>query len=353
MKSTTAVFGVLAGGEQVRIWTISNGEMSFSACEYGCIITSIMLPRKGGSFDDVTPGFSTLDGYVHRNTPYFGGLIGRVANRIGRGRFSLDGVSYALDTNNGAHTLHSGFRGYHQMLWNGEGITTEEGIGVCFRRTSPDGEQGFPGVLQLEVSYILTSTHEIIMRYRAVAGAPTPVNLTNHVYFNLGGHASPTIADHVVTIHSTQYLEVDEDLIPTGRILPVKDSVFDFLQPRRVGTYFGAKELTRMRGGYDTAYCFPETKTLSCAGLPVAAVLEDPHTGRSVTCATNQPCLQFYTGGSLELNGGKDGASYHQYGAVCLETQRYIDAPNQPGFPSAIVTPDKNYEALTFYGFMW
>jgi aldose 1-epimerase len=344
-------FGVLSSGEAVKLWSVDNGYLSFSACDYGCLLTSILLPAKNGGFDDILLGFSTLDGYVHRNTPYFGALVGRCANRISGAAFTLNGVRHTLDANYGPHSLHGGFRGYHQMMWRSRRVGTPDGAGVCFTRRSPAGEQGCPGSLELEVYYLLNERNELIIRATALCDADTPVNLTNHSYFNLKGAGKGTVGGHTARIPAARYLEVDADLIPTGKVLSAAGTVFDFSKAKEIGRDFGSAALGLMKGGYDVCYCFDDAAADTIAALPLRAEISEPQTGRTLICRSNQPCLQLYTGCSLDIQGGKDGASYPQYSGFCLETQGYTNAPNISAFPSSILKAGERYESLTVYSF--
>ncbi|MDR2509836.1 MAG: galactose mutarotase [Spirochaetaceae bacterium] len=344
-------FGEL-DGRRISLWTLDNGQMRFQATEYGAILTAIFLPDGAGGSIDITPGFSTLEDYVKRNSPFFGALVGRYANRVSNAGFTLNGINHKLDANDGPHTLHSGFQGYHQKIWQAEPFTTKDGDGIKFTRLSPSGEQGFPGNVELEVSYILNNKNEIILCYHAEAGAPTPINLTNHVYFNLKGQGSKEIAGHIARIPAARRLETDGDLIPTGRIIPVENTVFDFRAARALGENFNDGALNIMKGGYDVCYCYDPPENTG-DGLTLMAEVREPESGRSVTCRSNQCCMQLYTGCSLNMKGGKNGAAYPKFSAFCLETQHYTNAPNIPAFPAQIIKPGSCYDAVTVYGFCW
>jgi aldose 1-epimerase len=350
--TTRADFGEFEG-QRVSLWTVDNGQMKFQATEYGALITSILLPDGAGGFIDITPGFSTLEDYVKRNTPFFGALVGRYANRISNAGFRLDGKEYKLDANDGPHTLHGGFHGYHQKLWRPEAFSSKDGEGVRFTRFSPSGEQGFPGNVKLEIDYILNDRNEILLRYRARADAPTPINLTNHVYFNLKGEGSPDVSGHIARIPAAYRLETDSDLIPTGRIVPVENTVFDFRAERALGERFGARDMDVMKGGYDVCYCYDPPEETGEDGLAIMARVREPESGRAVECRSNQCGMQLYTGCSLNVTGGKNNARYPKFSAFCLETQHYINAPNIPEFPARIIKTGSAYEALSVYGFSW
>jgi aldose 1-epimerase len=343
------LFGVLSDGSEINLYTLSNGDITVSASDYGCLLTSIMVPKKNGGYEDLLLGFSSLDSFIHRNGPHFGALVGRYANRIQNARFTLNGKTYQLDKNNGEASLHGGFKGYNQRVWKSEPVETREGKGVRFTGVSLDKDQGYPGNLELEILYVLNQNNELILRYTGKPDADTPVNLTNHAYFNLKGEAGGTVAGHIAQINSNKYLEVNKSLIPTGRVLPTAGTVFDFSTPMALGRHFGAPELALMNDGYDVAYCFdlPSTKE----GLRLLATITEPETGRVLTCSSNQPSMQLYTGCMLSLKQGKNGFDYQKFGAFCLETQQYVNAPNVPQFPSPVIKAGQTYESVTRYGF--
>ncbi|MDR3283850.1 MAG: galactose mutarotase [Treponema sp.] len=342
-------FGVLADGSKACLYTLKNAGMSVSMTNFGCILTSLLLPSKTGKTEDILLGFSTLEGYAERNRPHLGSLIGRYANRIQNAAFTLDGKTCRLDANLGAHSLHGGFLGYDKLLWKAEMVSVGEGAGVRFTRISPDGEQGYPGNLDLEVLYLLNDNNELTLRYTGKTDAPTPVNLTQHAYFNLKGHKGGNVASHLAWVDSAKRLEVDADLVPTGKILGAAGTAFDFTREKSFGRDSGAVELAPTKGGYDACYCFdpPEPG----AALPKRAVVREPESGRSVTLLTNQPCMQLYTSANLTALLGKNGTIYDQFGAFCLETGGYNNAPNIPEFPQSTLRPGEIYESVTVYRF--
>lgn len=347
-------YGVLGDGSEVSLWTVSNGKMSFSATDFGCLLVSVFLPSKTGGFDDVAMGYSTLDSWVHRNTSCQGALIGRYANRISGAKFTLDGKVYTLDANHlNKNSLHGGFMGYHKVMWKGEEFSCESGEGVRFSRRSPDGEQGYPGNLDVEVIYLLNKKNEIVLIYKAKTDKSTPVNLTQHIYFNLNGAGHPTVANHLAKINSKKILEVDSELIPTGGFINVAGTVFDFTSPCRLGEHFESETLKKMNGGFDCAYCFEPSKESDVAKLPVYAEITEPETGRALICRSNQPAMQLYTSCNLNAEFGKYARPYGKFSGFCLETARYTNAPNIQDFPSGILKPGETYESLTVYGFTW
>ena len=342
MKIKKRSFGILSNGQKTSIFTISNGEMSFSTTNYGCIITSIVVPSAStGKKDDVVLGYSTLEGYT-KNPVFFGALVGRYANRISHASFSLDGKAYHLTPNDNGNCLHGGKPGYHKTVWDAEPFSNMKEAGVTFRRKSPDGEQGFPGNVDLKVSYSLTVENEIIIRYSARTDMPTPVNLTNHTYFNLAGHDSGTVLDHQVQLFSDRYVPVDAFAIPSGEIREVEGTPFDFRKPKPIG-----RDIAEVPGGYDHNW---EINSSGNTLNPVAGVYE-PVSGRSLTVYSTQPGVQFYTGNFLNNESGKDGEIYGKHQGFCFETQHFPDSPNRPEFPDSILLPENHYRQQTVWRF--
>ncbi len=341
MRIKKKSFGTLSNGKRASLYTISNGTMSFSVTDYGCIITSIELPSKDGSVEDVALGYSTLEGYT-RNNCFFGCIVGRFANRIAGAKFELSGKTWQLDANENGNCLHSGKKGYHKMLWKAEPYRNARETGIAFRRRSPAGEQGFPGTLELKVTYGLTADNDIAIRYYAKTDAPTPVSLTNHTYFNLAGHDAGSVFDHQVQLFCDRYVPVDSRAIPTGEILAVEGTPFDFRTPKPIG-----KDYAASNGGYDHNWAVNRGGE---SPYPVAGVY-DPKSGRSLTVYSTQPGVQFYTGNFLNNLQGKDGAVYANNGGFCLETQHFPDAPNRPQFPDSILKPGERYREETIWHF--
>ncbi len=344
MKIKKQRFGTLCSGEKISLYTISNGNMSFSVTNYGCIITSIIVPsstdsERKGKKDDIVLGYSTLDGYIKDTSTYFGSFVGRFANRIAKATFSLNGIDYNLDANNGKNSLHGGYDGYNRMVWKSDTIKTKNGKGVMFSRTSDDGEQGFPGTVKMQVSYVLTDANEIIMHYEAKTDADTPINLTNHSYYNLKGRDD--ITSHIIMINADNYIPITNDLIPTGEIKAVEGSAFDFRAPKSIG-----KDL-KAAGGYDHCYCLNKVKN----GLRLCAEVKEPTSKRVMTVHTDQIGVQFYSGNFLDIDCGKNGRPYAKHAGFCLETQTYPDSPNQPNFPSCILSKGQTYTSTTIHKF--
>ncbi|MCO6458809.1 MAG: galactose mutarotase [Pirellulaceae bacterium] len=347
MTIDKAPFGRTAPGDDgqaVHRFTCVNSQgLRMQLIDYGAIVTSLMVPDRVGRLANVTLGFPTVDGYLARH-PYFGATVGRYCNRIAGGKFSLDGKQYTLATNNGPNHLHGGLVGLDKVIWQAEPLQTDNSVGVRFRYLSPDGQEGYPGNLDVAVTYTLTNNNELWIEFEATADQPTPVNLTNHNYWNLAGAGQGTILDHELQLAANRYLEVDDTLIPTGKQLDVDGSIFDFRAPKPIG-----QDLFRVQAdpvGYD--HCFvlnnPDGK------LVFAARVRDPKSGRIMEVHTTQPAVQLYTGNFLD--GDQAGAGYRQHEGFCLETQHFPDSPNQPAFPSTILKPGETYQQRTVHKFL-
>jgi aldose 1-epimerase len=293
---------------------------------------------------DVVLGFDSVQGYESPANQYFGCTTGRVCNRIKHGRFTLEGYGYVLAANNGPNHLHGGTRrSLDKVLWSADVRMVGDTPTATFRYTSPDGEEGYPGALQIEVTYSLPSEHELEIDYAATTDRPTPVNLTNHAYWNLGGHGSASVLDHELTIAAERYTPTDDTLIPTGAIALVASTPLDFRQPTSIGLRIEALAGTAA-GGYDHNYVLRDSP-----GLRPAATLRDPQSGRVLTVLTDQPGLQFYSGNFLNGQRGKGGAVYGHRSALCLESQHFPDSVNQPRFPSTILRPGSTLQTTTIY----
>ena len=313
----------------------------------GGAVAEVHVPDSEGKFADVVLGFDKIDGYLGKDNPFFGCITGRVANRIGGGKFKLDGKDYTLPTNNGKHSLHGGEFGFDKAVWRGEPSLGPQGPLVKMTYSSKDGEQGYPGQLDCVVTYTWTNANELIITYAATTSKTTIVNLTNHSYFNLGGHASGTIFDHTLELVADKYTPGDEGLLPTGKIDPVKDTPFDFTKATKIGARL--KEVKGDPVGYDLNFVHGD-KRLAKPKL-VATVIE-PKSGRKLEVLTTEPGVQFYTGNFLDGGAkGKGGAIYKQYNAFCLEAQFFPDSPNKPEFPSIALKPGEEYTQTTIYQF--
>jgi aldose 1-epimerase len=351
MKITKQRFGTLSDGTKVTLYTIQNKRMSFSVTDYGCTVTSIVLADSAGVCTDIALGYSTLDGYINGNC-FFGAFIGRFANRIGNASFIQDGTKFQLDKNDGANTLHGGFNGWDKKVWHAKTIISKSQAGVRFSRLSYDGEQGFPGNMKVEVTYLLDDMNNITCRYSAVTDKACPVNFTNHSYFNLAG--SGTVENHLLKLYCDNILDIDNSLIPTGKMLSVENTPFDFRTDKKIG-----RDIKEVGNGYD--HCFVtkayDPENPHC-GSPVKdeklvriAELTEPVSGRCMTVDSNMEGVQLYTGNWIGGTIGKNGQTYTKHGAVCLETQCFPDTPNKKKFPSCILVPGEKYKAVTVYGF--
>lgn len=339
-------FGRTPDGAAVEMFVLTNGTAEVRALSYGAIITGIRVPDRGGALADVALGFDALEPYLERH-PYFGAIVGRYGNRIGGARFTLDGRTYTLAANNGPNHLHGGIRGFDKYVWEAEPLAA--GVGVAFSRTSPDGEEGYPGTLKVRVAYTLSASNELAVEYQATADKATPVNLTQHTYINLSGHHAGDILGHQVTIHADRFTPVDATLIPTGELAPVEGTPFDFRKATPVGARIDEPHpQLRIGGGYDHNFVLARKGD----GLQPAARVVDPTSGRTLDVSTTEPGLQFYTGNFLDGTiKGKGGAAYAHRNGLCLETQHFPDSPNKPAFPSAILRPGQMYRSRTVFAF--
>ncbi|MDR2922392.1 MAG: galactose mutarotase [Treponema sp.] len=350
MKVTKKIFGLLSNGKKVFLYTLKAGDLTLSLSSFGATWTSLLVPSHKGGKPDVLLGFSGFDGYLN-NGPYMGVTVGRFANRIGGGCFSLNGKTYQLEKNDGQNTLHSGRRAFAKTLWRSESYEEKGGVYVRFELDSPDGDCGFPGNVRAAATYGLTKSNEVVAIYEAKADTPTPINLTNHAYFNLAGEGNGNILSHEVRLDSSSYLEVDDSLIPTGRLLPVRGGAFDFRQQKPVKqdlkSEYGGSGGSDAPDGYD--HCFivdgDRGKLRSCAEV------REPDSGLTMKVFTTQPGVQFYTGNMLTDIPGKAGSVYAKHSGFCLETQHFPDSPNKPDFPSCVFGPDRDYCEKSVFGF--
>lgn len=348
-RITQVPFDRLPDGQVVDILTLRNGNgIEMTVLTYGGIITSLKTPDRTGALDDIVLGFDDLKSYIEQS-PYFGCLIGRYGNRIAKGRFTLDGKTYALATNNGANHLHGGVKGWDKAVWNFDAFQRADGVGVILTHTSPDGDEGYPGTVKAKVTYTLTETNQLIVDYEAQTDKTTVINLTQHSYFNLAGAKAATILDHELTLHASKFTPVDDTLIPTGQLAPVDGTPFDFRTATAIGARINGTDEQLTRGkGYDHNYVLDRTG----AGLAKAAEVVEPTTGRTMTVATTEPGIQFYSGNFLDGTlTGKGGRVYPQRAGFCLETQHYPDSPNHPNFPTTQLTPGQTYATQTVFTF--
>jgi len=350
-------FGMTHRGEAVSLYTLKNAHgMQAKVLDYGGIIVSLRVPDRNGRLDDVVLGFDSLGDY-ERGSPYFGAIIGRYGNRIARGRFTLDGRTYTLATNNGPNHLHGGVRGFDKVIWSVTPFQRSDSVGLVMNYTSPDGEEGYPGTLRATVTYTLTDKNEFIFDYQATTDRPTPVNLTQHSYFNLAGDGKGDILGHVVTLNADRFTPVDSTLIPTGEIKSVAGTPFDF----RTSTAIGARidrndEQLRYGRGYDHNFVLNKGGRGGKGGIEgdvtLAAHVYEPTTGRVMEISTTEPGLQFYSGNFLDSTlRGKQGVVYGHRSGFAMETQHFPDSPNKPAFPSTILRPGEEYRSRTIYRF--
>jgi aldose 1-epimerase len=341
-------FGATPDGQEVDKYTLKNKQgMQVDVITYGGIITSWTAPDKNGQYANVVLGYDSLAQYI-RSNPYFGALIGRYGNRIAKGRFSVDGQTYSLETNDGSNHLHGGVKGFDKVVWTAGEQPTDNGAALKLTYVSRDGEGGYPGTLTSTVVYHLTDDNTLEVSYEAGADKKTIVNLTQHSYFNLSGDFSKNILDHELTIDADQYLPVDATLIPTGELRPVDNTAFDFRQAKSIGKDIEQKDDQLTKGkGYD--HCWVLNKQGSFRKVSTAY---HPTSGRYLEIFTDEPGIQFYCGnfldGTLPAPGG--GAYGHRTG-FCLETQHYPDSPNQKSFPSVILAPGEQYATKTTFKF--
>jgi aldose 1-epimerase len=344
-------FGALADGTEVHRHTLDNGRgLVVRVLTYGGILQTIQVPDRDGRPANVALGFTDLDSYVRDNTPYFGALIGRYANRIAGGRFTLDGRAYALPVNNPPNSLHGGTEGFDKRVWTATGGQDAAALELAY--TSPDGEMGYPGTLSVRARYRLSPDNELRIDYRATTDAPTHVNLTNHSYFNLAGEAAGTIEGHQLQLHAGHYTPTDATNIPTGEIAPVAGTPFDFTSPHLVGERIGEDDQQLQYGlGYDHNFVLDRPPGTDGTLVPAARVA-DPASGRVLEVLTTEPGVQFYSGNQLDGTlVGSGGTAYRPRAGLALETQHYPDTPNQPEFPSTVVRPGQVYQSATVYRF--
>lgn len=344
---SSASFGPAPDGTDTLLFTLRNAHgLQATISNYGGTLTSLLTPDKSGQMGDVVLGFDRVSGYMSPEfqsaNPYFGAIIGRYGNRIANGKFTLDGKTYSLATNNGPNSLHGGRVGFDQRIWQAEAGVSPEGELLKMTYFSPEGEEGYPGNLRVTVVYTLTDDNALVIDYTATTDQPTPLNLTNHSYFNLSHGSSPDVLQHEVTLAADRYTVVDDTLIPTGELRPVQGTPFDFLTLHAIGERIG-----QVPGGYDHNWVLSQ----SGAQQPAATVY-DPVSGRTMEVLTDQPGIQFYTGNFLAGTlTGKGGTMYGQHAGFCLETQHFPDSPNQPTFPNTILHPGETFRSTTSYRF--
>jgi aldose 1-epimerase len=367
---TSQPYGVTADGIPVEEYTLTNANgMEVKIITFGGIITSVKVLDRQHKMANITLGFSNLNDYETKNSPYFGGIIGRYGNRIANGRFTLDGVIYCLDANNGPNSLHGGGKGFDKQVWTvTKEINDESGVGIELHYLSPEGDGwtgnfpnsaclptdvlGYPGDLDTYVTYTLNDKNQIVIDYSATTNAPTVVNLTNHAYWNLSGEGTGTIYDHLLMLNASTFTPVDSTLIPTGDIAPVAGTPFDFSKAKPIADGIRSDDQQIVFGkGFDHNWVLNPTKHHKTFNL--AATLTDPSSGRLLNIWTDQPGIQFYAGNFLDGSlYGTSNHAYRQSDGLALETQHYPDSPNHSNFPSTVLSPGETYQTTTIYEFM-
>jgi aldose 1-epimerase len=348
-KIEKSVFGKTADGTVVYLYTLSNSnDMTVKITNYGGIVNSILVPDKNGKIGDVVLGFDSLSSYETKS-PYFGALIGRYGNRIAKGKFTLDGNDYQLPTNDGPNSLHGGTKGFDKRVWEPKEIMGPDSVGLELTYLSKDGEEGYPGNLKVRVEYSLNNNNELRIDYHAVTDKKTIVNLTHHSYFNLKDDGKSDIYSHLLKINADYYTPIDSTLIPTGEIVPVENTPFDFRNFTPIGKRIHEdNQQLKFAGGYDHNFVLRGKN----GEMKMAAEVKEDSTGRTLEVWTDQPGLQFYSGNFL--NGtliGKYGIKYVHRSAFCLESQHFPDSPNEPKFPSTVLNPGDTYHTTTIYKF--
>jgi aldose 1-epimerase len=342
MGITEKPFGTF-NNEVVTEYTLTNANgMQVSIINYGGTVTKILTKDKDGKLGDVILGFDSIDGYTQKGNPFFGALIGRYGNRIAKGHFKIDTTTYTLAQNNNGQSLHGGLKGFDKVMWKAEKQAGDSSLKLSY--VSKDGEEGYPGNLTVEVIYTLTSDNGLKIDYAATTDKATPVNLTNHAYFNLSAGKDSTILDQVLMLKADKFTEVDSVLIPTGKLPDVKGTPMDFTSPKAIG-----KDIAAVKGGFDHNWVINKTGN----GLEIVATLYHPGNGRFMEVYTTEPGIQFYSGNFLDgtLTNTNGGQKYVQHAALCLETQHFPDSPNQPTFPNTILKPGEKYTHTSLYKF--
>ncbi|HEU4835475.1 MAG TPA: aldose epimerase family protein [Pyrinomonadaceae bacterium] len=343
-------FGKTADGQNIDLYMLRNTRgVEATITNYGGILVSLKVPDRNGKFDDVVLGFNDLDNYLTKNDPYLGAIIGRYGNRIAKGRFTLNGTEYKLAVNNGENHLHGGIKGFDKVVWTGHDMKTKAGPAVVLTYLSKDGEEGYPGNLNVRVVYTLTNNNEIKIDYSATTDKDTVTNLTHHSYFNLAGEGNGDILNHLVTINANRFVPTDAGSIPTGELKNVAGTPFDFLKATAIGARINDDdEQLKLGNGYDHTWVINGRAGM----MRLAATAYEAGSGRVMQVWTTEPGMQFYTGNFL--NGtltGKSGKVYARRNGFCFETQHYPDSPNQPSFPTTTLKKGQTYKSTTIYRF--
>jgi aldose 1-epimerase len=349
MSVTKEVYGKLSDGTQIDQYTLSNPNgLKVKIITFGAIITAVETPDRNGKVENITLYRDSLADYASLPTPFFGATVGRYGNRIAKGRFTLEGKEYVLAVNNGPNSLHGGVKGFDKVVWKARPVQSTGTVGVAFSYTSPDGEEGYPGTLDVTVTYSLTDKDELKMDYEATTDKTTVLNLTNHTYWNLAGAGAPgtpgrgDILKHELMLNADRFLPVDATLIPLGRLDPVKGTAMDFTAAKAIG-----RDMAKVEGGYDHCYVLSRKGD----GLSLAARVTEPSSGRVMEVYTTQPAVQFYTGNFLDGTIHAGGKTIGIHTGFCLETQHYPDSPNQKDFPTTVLKPGETYRQTTVHKF--
>lgn len=348
LSVSQASFGQSAAGVPAELFTLTNANgVIVKITNFGGIITEIHVPDRHGVFTDINLGFDQIEPY-YKDAPYFGALIGRFGNRIAKGQFTLDGTHYQLDTNNGANHLHGGLIGFDKVVWDASTFTAQHSVGITLKYVSVDGDQGYPGNLQVTVVYELTNDNEILVKYHAVTDKATPINLTQHAYFNLAGKGDD-ILNHEITINADRFTAIDACAIPTGELPLVANTPFDFRSPRLIGEKINADDEQIKNGnGYDHNYVLNKSQPKE---FSLAARVLEKNSGRVLEVFTQEPGVQFYTGNWMDGSLTGKGWHYTRRSGFCLEPQHFPDSPNQPHFPNTILRPGEEYNSVMSYKF--
>ncbi len=348
LSVTKEPYGKLDDGTEVDLYTLTNDNgLRIKVITYGALITSVETPDRDGKFANITLFRDSLADYVEDN-PYFGCAVGRYANRIAKGKFTLDGVEYTLATNNNdVNHLHGGDKGFDKLVWDAQVIEPENEnenvVAVMFSLVSPDGDEGYPGELSVTVTYALDNDDQLTMNYTATTDKPTVVNLTNHAYWNLAGAGSGNVLKHQLLLNADRVLQCDDELMPIGAPVPVKDTPLDFTTLEAIGD-----RIDQVEGGYDHCYVLNQKEP---GEMVLAASVVDPTTGRTMEILTTQPAIQLYTGNFLDGTVDGGGVAYQKHAAFCLETQHYPDSPNHPDYPTTVLRPGETYQHTTLHKF--
>lgn len=349
MPITQQLFGHLPDNSCIDLFTLTNKQgMLVKITNYGGIVTSILAPNKSGLLGEVNLGFDNLNDYLQKDQPYFGAIIGRYGNRIANGKFTLNGKTYIIATNNASNHLHGGIKGFDKVIWQAKMATKRDIPSLVLTYNSQDGEEGYPGNLNCQVIYTLTNDCELRIDYQAITDQPTIINLTNHCYFNLKDGGASTCLDHELQIFADSFTPVNNNVIPTGEIKSVKRTPFNFLKPKRIGEHIEQNNpQLKIGNGYDHNFVLQGEK-----GIKKAAKIIAPSSGRILEVYTTEPGLQFYTANWLDNSLiGHNKIAYQKRCAFCLETQHFPDSPNHPNFPSTVLRPDKVFQSTTIYKF--